>query len=68
MIKFLTLYLNPDYFYILKNINFYLFFLKINIFLMFLDHFDACADVKKKILKIKNYYFDIFSSKKHFKK
>jgi hypothetical protein len=41
--------------------------LQINIFLMFLDHFDALIS-KIIFLKIKEYYFNTFSSKKYFKK
>jgi hypothetical protein len=37
-------------------------FFEINIFLVFSDYFDAL------ILKIKKYYFNVFSSKKYFEK
>jgi len=54
---------------IFKNIKKKLVFslLQINIFLMFLDHFDALIS-KIIFLKIKEYYFNTFSSKKYFKK
>jgi len=45
----------------------FIFLFKINIFLVFLDYFDALIS-KIIFLKIKNYYFDIFPSKKYFEK
>jgi len=42
------------------SLNFNIFLLKINIFI-YLNYFDVL------ILKIKNYYFNIFLNKKYFK-
>jgi hypothetical protein len=52
----------------LKKLKLFLFFylLQINIFLVFLDHFDAL--ISKIIFKNKKILFDIFLSKKYFKK
>jgi hypothetical protein len=49
----------------LKKFNFFLTFslFQINIFLVFLDNFDALILKNKK-----KYYFDTFLSKKYFKK
>jgi hypothetical protein len=52
----------------LKKLKLFLFFylLQINIFFVFLDHFDVL--ISKIIFKNKKILFDIFLSKKHFKK
>jgi hypothetical protein len=54
---------------LLKKINFFLFFLfSSNLYvLVFLDYFDALIS-KMIFKKIKKHYFNIFLSKKHFKK
>ena len=50
-----------------KKFNFFYFFLlQINIFLVFLDHFDVLMPII--IFFKKKYYFDIFPSEKHSKK
>jgi hypothetical protein len=54
---------------IFKKIKIFYFFslLQINIFLVFLDHFDTL--ITKIIFKNKKiYYFDTFLNEKHFKK
>jgi len=51
----------------LNKFNFFYFFLQINIFLVFLNHFDALI-LKIIFKKSKKYYFDIFLIEKHFKK
>jgi hypothetical protein len=53
----------------LKKNDYFLFFylLQINIFLVFLDFFDALMS-KIIFFKKKKYYFDTFSCKKHFEK
>jgi hypothetical protein len=47
----------------LKKFKIFLFFLYLK--LIFLDHFDALIS---KMIFLKNYYFDIFPSKKHYEK
>jgi hypothetical protein len=47
------------------NFKFYFYFLKINLFFIFLKLFCSLAS-KSDFLKIKKYYFDIFLSKKTF--
>jgi len=57
----------------------YMFFIwkifnnKINIFIFLINIFLSfqifwCANIKNNFFKIKNYYFDVFPSEKHFKK
>jgi hypothetical protein len=53
---------------LLKKFKIFYFFslLQINMFLVFLDHFDAL--ISKIIFLKKIYYFDTFLSEKHFEK
>jgi hypothetical protein len=53
---------------LLKKFKIFYFFslLQINMFLVFLDHFDAM--ISKIIFLKKKHYFDTFLSEKHFEK
>jgi len=54
------------YFYISKAFKKKIYLLQINMFFVFLDHFNVL--ILKIILKNKKYYFNIFLSEKHFEK